>query len=161
MSTGLVAALRSIQARCSSVGIPCGERDSERRGVADALTGCADGPLAGVLERGDHQRIANSFDNRTGITEFVGKTECRRSGGVRHRPGRLNPRRHHGQRRTQRVGLVDRIATDPAAIAQRGQDGVGGCLGQSEFAHHVGEPQPGCVGAGEQFDDVENPRSRG
>jgi hypothetical protein len=37
---------------------------------------------------------------------------------------------------------------------------VGGCLGQPEFAHHIGEPQSVFAGAGEQFDDVENPRGR-
>ena len=59
--------------------VPRGEGDSEGRGVTDPLAGCADRPLAGVLERGDHQRIADAFDNRSGVTEFVGKIECRRS----------------------------------------------------------------------------------
>ena len=83
------------------IGVPGGERNPERRGVADPVAGCTAGLLAGILERGDHQRVAEPLDHRGGVAEFVSELQCGRVSCVRKWPRDVDPCRHRRKGRAQ------------------------------------------------------------
>ena len=95
--------------------------------------------LSAILESGDDEFVPAALQHRS---RHAGHVRESLNGIARHggqRTGEVEVSGHQRQSRSQSELLGRRITPYPAPVRQRLEDGMRGCLGQVELAHHIRE----------------------